>query len=104
MYGAIIGNIVDFIYEYDEFNNSEKRLKILTIKDLIEEKFFSNDTILTIAILDSILNGFSYADKLKEYGLKYGTEKLDKPNYFEYMFSRGFTQCCKGQKEGIGEK
>lgn len=108
MYGAIIGDIVGSIYEYDEFNNSEKgiinlekRLQILSKKDLIEEScFFSDDTILTIAILDSILNGFSYADKLKEYGLKYGTEKLNKPNYFEYMFSNGFTQWCKGEKDG----
>ena len=108
MYGAIIGDIVGSIYEYDEFNNSEKgiinlekRLEILTKKDLIEENcFFSDDTILTIAILDSILNGFSYSDKLKEYGLKYGTEKLNKLNYFEYMFSSGFTQWCKGEKEG----
>lgn len=108
MYGAIIGDIVGSIYEYDEFNNSEKgiinlekRLEILTKKDLIEENcFFSDDTILTIAILDSILNGFSYSDKLKEYGLKYGTDRLNKPNYFEYMFSSGFTQWCKGEKEG----
>ncbi|MGN1299551.1 MAG: hypothetical protein ACI4UE_06190 [Candidatus Scatovivens sp.] len=43
MYGSIIGDIVGSIYEYDEFNNSEKgtinlekRLEILTKKDLIE--------------------------------------------------------------------
>ena len=108
MYGAIIGDIVGSIYEYDEFNNSEKgiinlekRLEILSKTDLIEENcFFSDDTILTIAILDSILNDFPYSDKLKEYGLKYGTEKLDKPNYFEYMFSSDFTQWCKGEKYG----
>lgn len=108
MYGAIIGDIAGSIYEYDEFNNAEKgtinlekRLEILSKKDLIEENcFYSDDTILTIAILDSILNGFSYSDKLKEYGLKYGTEKLNKPNYFEYMFSSTFTQWCKSEKEG----
>lgn len=108
MYGAIIGDIAGSIYEYDEFNNSErglinleKRLEILSKKDLIEDNcFFSDDTILTIAILDSILNGISYADKLKEYGLKYGTEKLNKPNYFEYMFSNNFTQWCKGEEAG----
>lgn len=108
MYGSIIGDIAGSIYEYDEFNNSEKsiinlekRQEILYKKDLIEENcFFSDDTILTIAILDSILNGISYSDKLKEYGLKYGKEKLNKPNYFEYMFSSNFTQWCKGEKEG----
>lgn len=108
MYGAIIGDIVGSIYEYDEFNNSEKgiinlekRLEILSKKELIEEEcFYSDDTILTIAILDSIINGLAYGDKLKEYGLKYGTEKLNKPNYFEYMFSNNFTKWCKGEKEG----
>ena len=85
MYGAIIGDIVGSIYEYDEFNNSEKglinlekRLEILSKKDLIEENcFFSDDTILTIAILDSILNGFSYSDKLKEYA-KYKSNSISK--------------------------
>ena len=95
MYGAIIGDIAGSIYEYDEFMNSEKgiinlekRLEILSNTDLIDENcFYSDDTILTIAILDSILNNSGYEDKLKEYGLRYGTEKLNKPNYFEYMFS-----------------
>ena len=108
MLGSIIGDIAGSIYEYDEFNNSEKgiinlekRLEILSKKELIEKDcFYSDDTILTIAILDSILNGFEYADKLKEYGLKYGTEKLNKPNYFEYMFSNNYTKWCNGEKDG----
>lgn len=108
MYGTIIGDIAGSIYEYDEFMNSEKgiinlekRLEILSKTDLIDENcFYSDDTILTIAILDSILNNSGYEDKLKEYGLKYGTERLNKPNYFEYMFSPSFTKWCKGEKEG----
>lgn len=108
MYGAIIGDIIGSIYEYDEFNNSEKgiidlerRLEILSKKELIDDEcFYSDDTILTIAILDSILNNSEYEDKLKEYGVKYGTERLNKPDYFEYMFSPSFTKWCKGEKEG----
>lgn len=108
MYGAIIGDIAGSIYEYDEFNNAEKgiinlvrRLEVLSKKELIEDDcFYSDDTILTIAILDSIINNYSYADKLKEYGLKYGKEKINKLNYFEYMFSNNFLKWCKGEKEG----
>lgn len=108
MYGAIIGDIAGSIYEYDEFNNAEKgiinferRLEVLSKKELIEDDcFYSDDTILTIAILDSILNNYSYADKLKEYGLKYGKEKLNKQNYFEYMFSDNFLKWCNEEKEG----
>ena len=88
MYGAIIGDLAGSVYEYDEFNNSEKgiidlqrRLEILHKKDLIDkESFYSDDTILIIAILDCILNNVPYEVKLKEYGLKYGTERLNKPN------------------------
>lgn len=108
MYGAIIGDIVGSIYEYEEFLNSSKntinlakRLEILKKESLInEENFYSDDTILTVAILDSILNEVEYETKLKEYGLKYGREKLNKDNYFDYMFSPNFIKWCKGEKEG----
>lgn len=108
MYGAIIGDLIGSIYEYEEFENSkkgiinlEKRLEILSKKNLIDENsFYSDDTILTIAILDSILNSVDYENKLKEYGLRYGTEPLNKKNYFEYMFSESFISWCKGIKEG----
>ena len=108
MYGAIIGDLAGSIYEFNEYKNSEKkiidiekRLEILSKKELIDDtSFYSDDTILTIAILDSIINNANYEDKLKEYGLKYGTEKLNKENYFEYMFSESFMSWCRNEKEG----
>jgi len=108
MYGAIIGDLAGSIYEFNEYKNAEKkiidiekRLEILSKKELIDDtSFYSDDTILTIAILDSILNNMNYETKLKEYGLKYGTEKLNKKNYFEYMFSESFITWCRGKKEG----
>lgn len=108
MYGSIIGDIAGSIYEYDEYNNSEKglinlekRLEILSKKELIQNDcFYSDDTILTIAILDSIINNVPYEYKLKQYGLKYGAEKLNRSNYFENMFSNNFIKWCKGKKEG----
>ena len=103
MYGAIIGDIAGSIYEYDEYNDTQKgiinlnrRLEILTKKELItEDCFYSDDTILTIAILEAILTKKDYGSKLKEYGIKYGTNPLNREHYFEYMFSPNFTKWCK---------
>ena len=108
MYGAIIGDIAGSIYEYPEFRdklkgniNIERRLEILNKNNLINDScFYSDDTILTIAILDSIINNASYEEKLREYGLKYGTVKLNKDNYFNNMFSPGFIKWCKGNCVG----
>lgn len=109
MFGSIIGDFAGSIYEYDEFKDSrnkiinlKRRLEILDKnRPLITEKhFLSDDTILTIAILDSILNEKSYSKTLREYGLKYGSEKLGRENYFDYMFSPDFIKWCKGLTEG----
>lgn len=52
MWGAIIGDLAGSIYEYDQL----KKVKpIHGIDTLITEKsFFSDDTILTVAVLDAI--------------------------------------------------
>ena len=108
MYGAIIGDLIGSIYEYDEFIDSEnkiinliRRREILTKEELIDvNSFYSDDTILTIAILDSILNNKSYEDSLKEYCLK---TKDDTPNnipYFKYMFSPMFIKWCNSNESG----
>ena len=61
MLGAIIGDLAGSIYEYDEFKNGknvDRRREVLSKDNLIEEdSFYSDDTILTIAVLDAILNG-----------------------------------------------
>lgn len=58
MWGAIIGDLAGSLYEYDEFKsgkNLERRLEVLKKDKLLEENcFYSDDTILTIAILDAI--------------------------------------------------
>lgn len=108
MYGAIIGDLAGSIYEYDEYNDSQnkiinlkRRLEILDKKLIIDkDAFYSDDTILTMAILDSILSNTSYEEKLREYGIKYGSFKLNRDNYFSYMFSPNFTKWCKGLVEG----
>ena len=65
MLGAIIGDLVGSVYEYDEFVNKEinlsKRLSILTKEKLIDENsFYFFYTILTISVLNAILNNIPY--------------------------------------------
>lgn len=106
MLGAIIGDLAGSIYEFDEFKskkiNIEKRKEILTKDDLIDkDSFYSDDTILTIAILDAILSEIPYGEALKEYGLKYyQNEPETQANHFKYMFSPGFIKWCKGKSDG----
>ena len=108
MLGAIIGDLTGSLDEYQEFKDSlkktinlKRRLERLHKQELIEEEsFYSDDTILTIAILDAILNNESYESKLKEYGLKYKDEIPKNIDYFDYMFSPGFIKWCNSNEVG----
>ena len=61
MWGAIIGDLAGSIYEY----NQVKKITKINIEELIPtNSFYSDDTILTIAILDCILNNGSYSEYL----------------------------------------
>lgn len=104
MLGAIIGDLAGSVYEYDEFTdkniNLKRRLSIFDKEKLIDNNsFYSDDTILTIAILNAILNNVSYEENLKKYGLKYYNKKPNtKVSHFKYMFSPGFIKWCQGKK------
>ena len=105
MLGAIIGDLAGSIYEYNEFKsgkNLEKRLEVLSKDNLIEkDSFYTDDTILTIAILDSVLNGMNYEEALRRYGLKYYDKKPNtKVDHFKHMFSPNFIKWCQGEVEG----
>lgn len=108
MLGAIIGDLVGSLDEYSEFKDSlnktinlKRRLERLHRKELIDDNsFYSDDTILTIAILDAIINNKSYEIKLKEYGLKYKDSVPQNIDYFEYMFSPGFIKWCNSNEVG----
>lgn len=65
MLGAIAGDIIGSIYEY----TSLKPPYDFQLFDNDSE--FTDDTVLTIALADSILLGVPYVNKLKEYYLSY---------------------------------
>lgn len=110
MYGAIIGDLAGSIYEYQEFKDSlkkkvdlKRRLEILHKKELISENaFYSDDTILTISILESILEGIGYEENLKKYALMY-KEQVPEGKYFKYMFSEGFIKWCNSNIIGTSK-
>ncbi len=89
MWGAVIGDLAGSIYEYQQSKSFSK----LNPKELIGEKsFFSDDTILTIAILDAILNDRNYEYYLKKYAKDFFMYKPDFTPYFRSIFSPGFTK------------
>lgn len=60
MLGAIAGDIIGSIYECTSIRTKDFEL-------FSPKRYFTDDTVLTVAIADAILNQCSYTDKLKEY-------------------------------------
>ena len=97
MLGAVIGDLAGSIYEFEQIKNFHP----VKIKNIIEENaFFSDDTILTIAIADAILNNSDFETKLKEYALVYDNKIPKDIPYFKSMFSPNFTKWAKGNFQG----
>ena len=84
MYGAIIGDLAGSVYEFDQI----KKIQSIKMNNLIEDNaFYSDDTILTIAILDAILNNKDYDYYLRKYIKEYKEYKPDFNPYFKTPFS-----------------
>lgn len=97
MWGAIIGDIAGSIYEYNQL----KKITPITCKELLPgNSFFSDDTILTIAILDALEHDKDYEKYLKLYGNRYFNYKPYFKPYFKSTFSPGFTKWLSGVNEG----
>jgi ADP-ribosylglycohydrolase len=61
MLGAIAGDIIGSVYEANP-------IKITSFTPLFDERArFTDDTVLTVALADSLLSGADYTDKLHEY-------------------------------------
>ncbi len=87
MFGAIIGDLAGSTYEYQQFC----QLRPVKNKKLLRKNsFYSDDTILTMAIADAILSGEDYGKKLREYVQKYISYKPNIKPYFERIFSPEF--------------
>lgn len=84
MYGAIYGDLAGSIYEFSQL----KEIKSVNVDELIVEKsFFSDDTILTVAILDAIIHDKNYDKYLRKYIEEYKDYKPNFSPYFKASFS-----------------
>ena len=84
MYGCIIGDLAGSIYEFDQ----TKKVHNVKINNIIEDNsFYSDDTILTIAVLEAILNDRDYDKYLRKYIREYSDYKPNFKPYFKYPFS-----------------
>jgi ADP-ribosylglycohydrolase len=62
--GAIVGDIVGSIYEWN--NHRSKAFPLFTSKCV-----FTDDSVLTVALADAILHGGDYAAAMRRYGRRY---------------------------------
>ena len=100
MWGAIIGDLAGSIYEYEQLNN----IHILEVDKILKSNsFYSDDTILTISILDAILNDKNYEKYLKIYGKKFIDYKPNFSPYFKTSFSPSFKKWIIGNYVGTSK-
>jgi len=100
MWGAIIGDLAGSIYEYEQLSS----ITTINVGEIIPKRsFFSDDTILTVAIMDALLNDQNYEYYLKKYAMKYSNYTPDFKPYFKSTFSPGFTKWVKGNEIGTSK-
>ena len=84
MYGAVIGDLAGSIYEYDQL----KKINPIKMDKVIPDNaFYSDDTILTVAICEAALNGGNYATYLRKYIKEYENYRPNFSPYFKSPFS-----------------
>lgn len=104
MLGAIIGDVAGSDLEVKEIKalknkttiGYEERIKIMDPNTpLFNDKCeTTDDSCLTVAIADAIMNNISYGESLKNYGIREVNYGLDK--YGRNRFGQGFTNWLKG--------
>lgn len=98
MWGAVIGDLAGSIYEYEQVKNVKP---LILVDELIPDNaFYSDDTILTMAILDAILQNKNYEEFLKKYGNLYKNYKPKFEPYFKNAFSPGFLKWIESNEIG----
>ena len=103
MLGSIIGDIAGSYYEVLEIGGKRNYNERIKIMDKSVPLFDSNssptdDSILTCAIMDAILNAGDYEEYLRKYSLSEIKEGLDM--YGRSRFSPGFVKWVLGEREG----
>lgn len=79
MFGAIIGDIIGSAYEF------KGRTKDYNFDLITEKSKFTDDTVMTIATLDAIMNDKDYAKAYRKWGTKYSTAGYG-PMFKKWLF------------------
>ena len=96
MWGAIIGDLAGSTYEYEQY----KKVSPIQVQDLItEDSFYTDDTILTVAIYDAIRNGGNYEESLRAYGKRHldYVPKTKCEKHFSSVFGGRFIKWLNGE-------
>ena len=97
MYGSIYGDLAGSIYEFEQL----KEIKSIDNGGYLSDKsFFSDDTILTVAVCDAIKSDLDYDKYLKKYIIDYMDYKPDFHPYFRSSFSPYLIKWAKSDLEG----
>lgn len=80
MLGAIAGDIIGSVYEFQPIKTTDFPL-------FGEESRFTDDSVLTVAVADSIITGKSYAAAIKQWGRRYPQAGYGK-NFYQWLMSR----------------
>ena len=64
MLGAIIGDVLGSTFEF--YPMKTKKFELLE-----KNSHFTDDTVMTVAVADSIMNGVPYVESLQKWGRKY---------------------------------
>lgn len=97
MLSAIIGDLAGSIYEYDQV---KKVFPVNMNKMILDNSFYSDDTILTICLMDAILNNGNYDEYLRKYILKYKDILPNHKPYFKTVFSPNTLKWAMGDQIG----
>jgi ADP-ribosylglycohydrolase len=81
MLGAIIGDIIGSTHEYDN------RIKTKDFELFPEGSTFTDDTVLTIAVADSLLNNISYPESFYKWVSKYPNRGYGQ-QFFQWIISK----------------
>lgn len=97
MYGSIYGDLAGSIYEFEQL----KEIKSIDNGGYLSDKsFFSDDTILTVAVCDAIKSDLDYDKYLRKYIIDYMDYKPDFHPYFRSSFSPYLIKWAKSDLEG----
>ncbi len=104
MWGAVIGDLYGSIYEYDQVKNIKPI--VVDQEEVFNKAFYSDDTILTMANLNAILNEEDYESSLRKFGKVFRDYQPNFTPYFKSSFSPGFIRWLemnqKGESQGNG--